>query len=320
MARRDGKSLVEYVMILGLVAVVAIPAVSYMGSTFNNSYLGSKPKSNAEKLFALLDVQKKSNANGSMASDNVLNGDGSFSGESVDFLILGGSATSAKGNLANLIKNGSSSTAWILANALEQIADSPELDEGMKTHLRALADIGFLNSEAAKAVEEAFLNGESMGTVSSLSGQLGFDGYSTIVGSGELAFGTEDAAGKTDWISGSGPNGKTKNLLDYYQTHVQGQIEDPTTAAVIHNLVDQIAHSAGSIQDLGTRVMGSGHPLGNTFSTTPRQEIYAQFMVMESDAFSTVAQSAHSTRIDGRSTRVCTYGDGTKRSSRCRKS
>ncbi len=335
MLRNEGKSLTEYLLVLGLVAIVAIPATAYMGVVLENSYRKTTKKTQAEELFSLIDVNKKNNPSPNNPSTIAITtatvtttipatpeGPFSFYNGPIELISLGTTTTSAKGNLAELIGNSSSGgTIYALSDALEQMAKSPDLDPASVKHIKALANIGFQNAVAAKAVESAFLKGENMDTIQKLSKELGFVGYSTIDSNGNASFALEDAASRTDWVrkdvswvpaKDHGPNGKTKELLDYYQTHVKDTISDQTTALVVHNLVDQIAHAAGTAQDLATRINSNSHPLGSQFSTLDRTDIYKQFMSTESKAFQEAAKTANSASTD-----ICATGEGTLADGRC---
>ncbi len=52
----QGHSLSEYLIILVLVGVVAIPALMFMGNNISDSYENARPASKASELFALIDA------------------------------------------------------------------------------------------------------------------------------------------------------------------------------------------------------------------------------------------------------------------------
>jgi Flp pilus assembly pilin Flp len=64
MRNQPGNTIAEYALILALVAVIAMPVVTFMGGMLEQSYRNNEPMSKADDLFALLDAKTPSGGSG----------------------------------------------------------------------------------------------------------------------------------------------------------------------------------------------------------------------------------------------------------------
>ncbi len=167
--RQNGKTLAEYALIAFLVALVSIPALTYLGTEIDAMYTGSDPINKAQPLFALLNGSGSQNGSSAATAENNPPGGanttmGNAEGGMVSYDYTFSQAiqsSSVEGIIENLKNGGMGGVTSSLASNLDELINQLEASGDMSpeeaAHFRKLSNQGHLIADIQRTIEEAVL-------------------------------------------------------------------------------------------------------------------------------------------------------------------